>query len=223
MSRYMPDREFNPERIKNVSTACEGLCKWVRAMEVYDRVIKIVAPKKAALAEAEAELAAQMDTLNEKRAQLQEVTDKLQALNDEFAAETKKKKELEDQIEICSQKLDRAEKLIGGLGGEKSRWSQTAKDLHGLLGNVIGDVILSSGTVAYLGAFTVDYRNALIKNWNAFLFESGDSVLQAVFVGGHHGGSAGYQDLEYSRVACRHLQHREWDNSDESETLAFDD
>lgn len=43
-------------------------------MEVYDRVIKIVAPKKARLAEAEAELAAQMDTLNEKRGQLQEVT-----------------------------------------------------------------------------------------------------------------------------------------------------
>lgn len=42
-------------------------------MEVYDRVIKIVAPKKAKLAEAEAELAGQMDNLNEKRAQLQEV------------------------------------------------------------------------------------------------------------------------------------------------------
>lgn len=56
-----------------MSTACEGLCKWVRAMEVYDRVIKIVAPKKAKLAEAEAELAGQMDNLNEKRAQLQEV------------------------------------------------------------------------------------------------------------------------------------------------------
>lgn len=72
-ARYIPDREFDPERIKTVSTACEGLCKWVRAMEVYDRVIKIVAPKKARLAEAEAELAAQMDTLNAKRAQLQEV------------------------------------------------------------------------------------------------------------------------------------------------------
>ena len=71
--RYIPDREFVPERVKNASTACEGLCKWVRAMEVYDRVIKIVAPKKARLAEAEGELAAQMETLNEKRAQLQEV------------------------------------------------------------------------------------------------------------------------------------------------------
>ena len=35
-----------------MSTACEGLCRWVHAIEVYDRVIKIVSPKKAKLAEA---------------------------------------------------------------------------------------------------------------------------------------------------------------------------
>lgn len=69
--KFMNDRGFQPEVIKKVSTACEGLCKWVRAMEVYDRVIKVVAPKKAMLAEAEAELAAQMETLNAKRALLQ--------------------------------------------------------------------------------------------------------------------------------------------------------
>nr|CAI5856319.1 unnamed protein product [Callosobruchus analis] len=171
--RFMPDREFDPDRIKSVSTACEGLCKWVRAMEVYDRVIKIVAPKKARLAEAEAELATQMDTLNAKRAELQIVADKLQALNDEFAAETKKKKDLEDEINLCSQKLDRAEKLIGGLGGEKTRWSETAAALHGLLGNVIGDVLLSAGTIAYLSPFTVNYRQDLLKGWNEFSFETG--------------------------------------------------
>ena len=35
--------------------AAYGLCCWVRAMEAYDRVAKVVAPKKAKLAEAEAE------------------------------------------------------------------------------------------------------------------------------------------------------------------------
>ncbi|KAL1116324.1 hypothetical protein AAG570_005819 [Ranatra chinensis] len=164
--RYIPDRDFDPNVVKNVSTACEGLCRWVRAMEVYDRVIKIVAPKKAKLAEAEEELSTQMAKLNEKRAQLQEVTDKLQALNDEFAAKTKEKKELEDSIDICSMKLDRAEKLIGGLGGEKVRWSETARLLKDSLKNAVGDVLLSSGVVAYLGAFTVDFRNELIRNWN---------------------------------------------------------
>ena len=53
--------------------ACEGLCKWVRALDIYDRVAKVVAPKKAKLAGAEAELAIQMEKLDTKRAQLQEV------------------------------------------------------------------------------------------------------------------------------------------------------
>ncbi|KAI4456222.1 dynein axonemal heavy chain 7-related [Holotrichia oblita] len=122
-----------------------------------------------------------MDTLNEKRAQLQEVTDKLQALNDEFAAETKKKKELEDQIDICSQKLDRAEKLIGGLGGEKTRWSETAVYLHSLLGNVIGDVLLSAGMVAYFRSiyyrlqpvFINACRQDIVKDWNAYCIRLG--------------------------------------------------
>ena len=42
-------------------------------MEVYERVAKVVAPKKIKLAEAEAELAVQMKMLNEKRAELKEV------------------------------------------------------------------------------------------------------------------------------------------------------
>lgn len=72
---------------------------------------------------------------------------------------TKKKKELEDNIDLCSKKLERAEKLIGGLGGEKDRWTEAAKTLGEQYTNVTGDVLLSSGVVAYLGAFTVDFRN----------------------------------------------------------------
>lgn len=90
-----------------MSTACEGLCKWVRAMDVYDRVAKIVAPKKLALASAESELSEQMEKLNAKRAELQEILDKLQKLNDFFAEKSKEKKNLEDDIDNCEKKLNR--------------------------------------------------------------------------------------------------------------------
>jgi len=164
--KFINDRSFQPEAIKKVSTACEGLCKWVRAMEVYDRVIKVVAPKRVMLAEAEAALAEQMEMLNAKRNLLQEVTQKLQSLNDEFAECMREKKKLEDQIDYCTQKLERAEKLLSGLSDEKTRWSETASVLGASLGNVIGDVLLSSGVVAYLGAFTIEYRNKLIDQWH---------------------------------------------------------
>ena len=42
--------------VLQVSKAAYGLCCWVRAMEVYDRVAKVVGPKKEALKKAEAQL-----------------------------------------------------------------------------------------------------------------------------------------------------------------------
>lgn len=39
--RYINNPEFKPEIIHNVSSACEGLCKWVQAVEIYDQVAKV--------------------------------------------------------------------------------------------------------------------------------------------------------------------------------------
>ncbi|XP_032391909.1 dynein heavy chain 3, axonemal isoform X2 [Etheostoma spectabile] len=164
--KFIDNPEFQPSIIKNVSSACEGLCKWVRAMEVYERVAKVVAPKKERLKLAEDELAVQMEMLTVKRAELKKVVDRLQSLNDDLAAMIAKKKDLEDNIELCSQKLIRAEKLIGGLGGEKDRWTEAARLLRVRYTNLTGDILLSSGTVSYLGAFTVDYRMECQELWH---------------------------------------------------------
>ena len=87
-----------------------------------------------------------------------QVTDKLQALNDEFEQKEQKKRDLADNIDLCSKKLDRAEKLIGGLGGERDRWTENANTLSSKYTNITGDVLLASAVVAYLGPFTVDFR-----------------------------------------------------------------
>lgn len=35
--QYLTNPEFVPDKIRNASTAAEGLCKWVIAMDVYDK------------------------------------------------------------------------------------------------------------------------------------------------------------------------------------------
>lgn len=35
-TKYATNPDFDPDKIRTVSTACEGLCKWVLAMEKYD-------------------------------------------------------------------------------------------------------------------------------------------------------------------------------------------
>ncbi|XP_078701931.1 dynein axonemal heavy chain 7-like isoform X3 [Branchiostoma floridae x Branchiostoma belcheri] len=164
-TKYITNPEFDPDKIKVASTAAEGLCKWARAMESYDKVAKVVAPKKIKLKEAEAELAVAMGELNQKRAALKEVQDKLARLQEKLEANKAKKADLENQVDMCTKKLERAEQLIGGLGGEKDRWTQMAKELGEQYTNLTGDVLVSSGVVAYLGAFTSIFRQDQATEW----------------------------------------------------------
>ena len=71
---FIPNPDFDPNKVKNASGAAEGLCRWVIAMEIYDRVAKVVAPKKIKLKEVEAEVKELMELLNSKRAELKEVS-----------------------------------------------------------------------------------------------------------------------------------------------------
>ncbi len=61
------------------------------------------------------------------------------------------KQQLERDVDLCSKKLDRATKLIGGLGGEKTRWTEVAEKLGKDYVNLTGDVLLSAAFIAYLG------------------------------------------------------------------------
>ena len=126
-------------------------------------VAKIVAPKKLAMLEAERLLNAAMTDLEKKRAILRKVQADLAKLEAVLETNKQKKVVLEAEVDLCSKKLDRAEKLIGGLGGEQSRWHQAALDLGDKYINLTGDVLISSGVVAYLGAFTSTFRNVSLS------------------------------------------------------------
>ncbi|KAG2430891.1 hypothetical protein HXX76_009864 [Chlamydomonas incerta] len=168
---YLDVEEFDPPVVKKASNAAYGLCCWVRAMESYDKVAKVVAPKKAKLAEAEAEFNELMVGLNAKKAELADLEAKLAELNTKLAEMQARKAQLEAEVDLCEKKLDRATKLIGGLGGEKSRWTEVAAKLGGDYINLTGDVLLASGFIAYLGAFTAAYRERATSSWVALCRE----------------------------------------------------
>ncbi|NWI88768.1 DYH7 protein, partial [Pitta sordida] len=162
---YLTNPEFDPQVVAKASSAAEGLCKWIKGMEVFHRVSKEIEPKKERLKEAEESLAKTMTLLNQKREELAAVEGRLAALEQTFAEKTEEKARLEFQVDMCAKKLERAEKLIGGLGGEKSRWDKAAIDLQEEYDNLTGDVLISAGVIAYLGAFTAGFRQECTKDW----------------------------------------------------------
>ena len=69
------------------------------------------------------------------------------------------------QVELCGAKLDRAKRLMQELGGERERWQGAAVHLQEVFSHLLGDILLSSGCIAYLGAYTLPYRDFTMQKW----------------------------------------------------------
>ena len=168
---YMDDPAFTPAAIERSSKACTAVCMWSRAMYKYHYVALGVAPKRAKLKAAEEELAVVMACLAKAQASLDEVVRRLKGLEEAYDAAIEKKDMLEKKEQSCKTQLVNADKLIGGLGGEEARWRETVEGLAVDYTNLLGDVIVSAGTISYLGPFTSDFRNSLVNSWQDRLRE----------------------------------------------------
>ena len=129
-NEYIPNADFTPERIAKASSACEGMCRWICAMEIYDRVAKVVAPKKAALQVADSEYTEGMRKLELKLAAPKVVVDKLSDMQAKLKSLAERKAELETKYDDTNAKLERAEKLMAGLGGEQAAPCQPGWHMH---------------------------------------------------------------------------------------------
>ena len=94
-------------------------------MYKYHFVALGVEPKRKWLAEAESILWTTMWELKEEKQKLEGIEQKLKKLEEDYDSSVWKQKKLKEDTDMCVVKLDRANKLIGGLGGEKSRWNWT--------------------------------------------------------------------------------------------------
>ncbi|KAJ8717801.1 hypothetical protein PYW07_005731 [Mythimna separata] len=168
---YLCHKDFKPHIIAKASTAAEGLCKWIIAMDMYDAVAKVVAPKKAKLEAAEREFAQTMAILEEKKALVARLEARLAELNEALEEANIKKKALEDEVQLCIDKLARAEKLIGGLGGERVRWTQAAENLQTLFDHVAGDILVSCAIMSYLAPYTLPIRIRMIDQWRELVIK----------------------------------------------------
>jgi dynein heavy chain len=167
-------------KIKNASGALVSVRIWVIAMITYHEVLKIVNPKRALAAEMGAKLEIVMKNLNEKRAQVKAIDDKLAKLGAEQKALEDKSQALNDEITDCGLRLDRAEKMISGLAGEKSRWTQIVADLTIQAGLVTGDCLVAAGAISYSGAYTSVYREELEEIWRKAIARNGIKLSENI-------------------------------------------
>ncbi|XP_076145705.1 dynein axonemal heavy chain 2 [Alosa pseudoharengus] len=164
IGQYCTQPDFQPEIIGRVSLAARSLCMWVRAMEVYGRIFRVVEPKRARLNAATSQLAEKQSALADSQAKLKEVGEKLEQLKCSYDEKLAQKEDLRRRSEDMELKLDRAGKLVTGLAGERVRWEETVVGLESNMGYLVGDCLLAAAFLSYLGPFLSSYRDELVAS-----------------------------------------------------------
>uniref|UniRef100_T1INB1 Dynein axonemal heavy chain 2 n=1 Tax=Strigamia maritima TaxID=126957 RepID=T1INB1_STRMM len=162
---YCADPEFQPDTIGKVSAAARSLCMWVRAMELYGKIYRVVLPKKLRLQAAESELEEKQRVLAEAKQNLTTLQRKVEDLKQQYDEKLAMKEQLKSKAEELVMKLERAEKLVEGLSGERGRWEKTVKILDGKLMHILGDCLMAAACVSYMGPFLSSYRDHLEEIW----------------------------------------------------------
>ncbi|XP_034551682.1 dynein heavy chain 2, axonemal-like [Notolabrus celidotus] len=165
IGRYCRQVDFQPETIGKVSLAAKSLCMWVRAMEVYGRIFRVVEPKRDQLNSAMAQLTEKQAALAEAQNKLQEVGEKLEQLKKQHSEKLKMKESLRKKSEEMEVKLDQADKLVTGLAGERVRWEERVAGLEENMGYLVGDCLLAASFLSYMGPFLSTYRDELLAIW----------------------------------------------------------
>ncbi|XP_065162410.1 dynein axonemal heavy chain 6 isoform X2 [Atheta coriaria] len=165
LKAYIDNKDFQPDIVASVSKVCKSMCMWVRAIDMYAKVYKIVEPKRKKLEAAEKELNSVMGVLRDKQKQLADVEQQIATLQANFEASVAEKKALEDDMSLTAARLQRAGRLNIALGDEQIRWEESVKQSAIDYELTTGDVLLSAASVAYLGAFTSSYRKELVDGW----------------------------------------------------------
>lgn len=169
--KYLQNTEMNPDKSKStvaaIDTVSRALYRWVNAIDMYEKVAKTIAPKRDSLMRAEADHQESLDQLTLKKQYLREAQEKLKSVHDDMQQKKQKKAELENEVDLCSRKLERAEQLITGFGGEREKWASMSKKMEQRYQQLTGDILLAAGTVAYLGYFPQNERLKEITKWQA--------------------------------------------------------
>lgn len=173
LKKIYEDPGFASEKLASVSGAGEMLARWIRAIIKYDQINRIVAPKKATLKEESEKAKAAHDAWNQKNKQLEEKRALLNDLNQKSQSAEAQKRQLAQEIEGTRKKIERAQEILDLMKNENKRWNDQRNELQERQKHILGDMLISSGIIAYLGAFPANYRESCIESWFQLLQKFG--------------------------------------------------
>ena len=161
--QYIEKDYFTVETIKTKNQAAAGLCSFVLNIVTYYDIVTTVEPKRKALAEANEQLAGANQKLKSVEETVSSLEEKLAKLTFDLDNANNSKKEAMDMVAKGEKKLNLAQRLTSALASENQRWAENVLIMREDAKLLVGDVLLASAFISYIGPFTKPFRAHLMN------------------------------------------------------------
>ena len=166
-------RNFDLAVLKNQSELMPDLAMYIQNVEKYFKAKWVAEVKQKNFMEANKKVLESMKNLEKLEKQLEDIKNEIANLQRQLNEGKENLARIKSESESIKAKLGRASSLASAFAKEEERWSSSLKKNQDLLKNVLGDIILASAYLTYLGVFPEKYRTLLKNEWADLLKKKG--------------------------------------------------
>lgn len=168
--------EFDYEKVNRASKACGPLYKWIVSQLSYTNILHKIQPLRE-------EVQTLIDTSSDLRERYEQAKKTIDALEirinnfkHEYAALISEAQIITNDMASVSKKVERSVALLKSLLQESERWEAGSNDFDTQMKTLVGDTLLSSAFLTYIGFLDFQQRKILVQDWRDILDSMGIST-----------------------------------------------
>ena len=173
MKEFINKKEWDIKGIYKASKAAGPLADWLTSQMNYARILTQIKPLENEIAELNADLKQFEKKQKKLDKTIKELNASIDGFKKEYSSLIAKVESLKREKEDVNNKIEKSFKLLKSLSSERSRWEKSSKTFDSQFKTLVGDVLLSSALLTYIGFFDQFYRNLLFQTWKGYLQSRG--------------------------------------------------
>eukprot|EP00830_Metopus_es_P014557 TRINITY_DN3901_c0_g1_i1.p1 TRINITY_DN3901_c0_g1~~TRINITY_DN3901_c0_g1_i1.p1 ORF type:complete len:1012 (-),score=209.87 TRINITY_DN3901_c0_g1_i1:2492-5527(-) len=173
LENYLQKEEWDIAKIFKASRAAGPLAKWVTSLIEYAEILISLTPLRNLVAGLEKEEKRLIEEDNKVQSIIGECEKNIAQFQSEYAVLIAETQNIKTEMTKVSEKVSRSKQLIKNLSSERTRWDASSQGFKDQMGTLIGDCLIASAFMTYIGFFDHFYRGSLHESWKEYLEISG--------------------------------------------------
>ena len=160
---YLNNPQFNIDNVNRASKACGPLFTWMVAQLEYSEILTQIGPLRNELNDLHNKHKQAQIKYTELTQLVTELTSNISKYQQEYTQLVAQVEQIKNELSVVSTKVNKSELLMTGLDSEQQRWTILVNQFMTQLQSIIGDALLESIFIAYLGKLPPNERQSKVE------------------------------------------------------------